>query len=167
MTDSILPNTLLNLVENSEISETITSVSTPTDDDTTIKLNPSIDFNKNEWVLTDGNPKLVSDLEAIKQWIILFLITPKNVYKIYEGTAFGTSLKKLFRGQKLVGHGYEEAVVESEIKDGMPALNPAIQRVKTVDFTKNGRILNISVEVELVDGSLIKETVEDVLNIKL
>ncbi len=119
---------------------------------------PNIDFSIKNIVLGNGSPKLITDVEAIRQWIVLFITTPKNTYKIYDGTNFGTSIRKLF-GRKRLNNGYEEAEVEREIRDGLP-ICPAISRVTSFNMEKVGKIVKIYVQVELYDGSLIDESVD-------
>ena len=145
------------IIEQSEnitqsIREQVISTSTE------IAKTPNIDYSKKALVFINGSPKMISDIEAIRQWIVLFITTPKNVYKIYEGTNFGTSIRKLF-GQKRLNNGYEEAEVEREIRDGLP-LCPAINRVTSFNMEKVGKIVKIYVQVELFDGSLVDETVD-------
>lgn len=125
---------------------------------TEIALNPAFDYKKKTMILENGSPKQIMGVEAIRQWIILFIITPKNTYKIYDGTGFGTSIRKLF-GRKTLNNGYEEAEVEREIRDGLP-LCPAINRVTSYNMTHVGKIVKIYVQVELYDGNLIEETVD-------
>lgn len=118
----------------------------------------NINFEQKKLTVENGTPKLITDIEAIRQWIVLFVTTPKNAYKIYDGTNFGTSIRKLF-GKKILNNGYEEAEVEREIREGLP-LCPAISRVTSFDMKKIGKILKIYVSVELFDGQLITETID-------
>lgn len=119
---------------------------------------PNIDFENKKITVENGTPKLITDIDAIRQWITLFVTTPKNVYRIYDGTNFGTSIRKLF-GRKILNNGYEEAEVEREIREGLP-LCPAINRVISFNMEKVGRILKVYVSVELFNGELITETID-------
>lgn len=125
---------------------------------TEVAKTPLIDFSKKQFVLVNGSPKLTYDIEAIRQWIVLFITTPKGAYKIYDGTNFGTSIRKLF-GLKRLNNGFEESEVEREIREGFP-LCPAINRVTDFNLSKDGRFVKVNVQVELYDGSLIDETVD-------
>ena len=125
---------------------------------------PNIDFENKKITVENGTPKLITDIDAIRQWITLFVITPKDTYKIYDGTNFGTSIRKLF-GRKILNNGYEEAEVEREIREGLP-LCPAINRVTSFNMEKVGRILKIYVSVELFNGELITETIDISYKIK-
>ena len=75
---------------------------------TELSKTPLLNFEDKSVVLSNGSPKMVSNIEAIRQWITLFVITPKDTYEIYKGTGFGTSIRKLF-GRKILNNGYEEA----------------------------------------------------------
>lgn len=125
---------------------------------TEIGNTPLMDFKTKSIILSNGSPKMTYSIEAIRQWIVLFVTTPKDVYKIYEGTGFGTSIRKLF-GFKRLNNGYEESEVEREIREGLP-LCPAINRVVSFNLEKDGKLVLIKVKVELYDGTLIDETVD-------
>lgn len=146
--------TIIEETENETQSLREKIISTGTD----LNYTPVIDFSKKVLLMTNGSPKITNDIEAIRQWIILFITTPKNTYKIYEGTDFGTSIRKLY-GRKTLNNGYEEAEVEREVREGLP-LCPAINRVVSFDMSKEGRNVKISVQVELFNGDLITETVD-------
>ena len=126
---------------------------------------PSIDFISSSIDMINGTPKLVTDIEAIKQWIILYVITPRDTYPIYEGTDFGTSWRKLLGRKKLNTSGYEESELIREITECL-TLNPAIESVQSVDLSKNGRFLNIKIVVELFNGELLETLVEDKITFK-
>mgnify|MGYP000050424248 CR=1 FL=1 len=125
---------------------------------TEIAKTASFDYKNKIIILENGSPKQITGVDAIRQWIVLFITTPKDTYKIYDGTNFGTSIRKLF-GRKTLNNGYEEAEVEREIREGLP-ICPAINRVTSFNMEKVGRIVKIYVQVELYDGSLIDESVD-------
>lgn len=127
-------------------------------------VTPAFNYEKSEIILANSTPKLVTDIEAIKQWIILFVTTPRDVYKIYEGTDFGTSYKKLY-GEKFINNGYAESELEREITEGL-LLNPAINSVESVEITKKGKKLNVKVSVQLWDGDLLETLIEEIITIK-
>lgn len=137
---------------NQPIREKIISTSTE------LGNTPFFDYQNKQIILENGSPKLISNVEAVRQWIVLFITTPKNTYKIYDGTNFGTSIRKLF-GKKTLNNGYEEAEVEREIREGLP-LCPAISRVTNFNMEKVGRLVKIYVEVELFNGELVNETID-------
>lgn len=130
-----------------------------------IKQTLKIDYQKLSVSIKDGSPLTIEQLEAIKQWVVLFIITPKDLYSIYDGTNFGTSLYKLRGEKKLINNGYIEAETERELKEGLP-MCPAITRVTDFDLNKSGKYLKIYVQVQLYDGSLVDITVDDSYQIR-
>lgn len=127
-------------------------------------LTTSLNFEKSQIILSNGSPKLITDIEAIEQWIILFVKTPRDTLPIYKGTNFGTSYRKLL-GRKILNNGYEEAELEREIIEGLP-LNPAIKSVTNVQLSKEGKYLNIDIQVQLQDGQLLDTFIEKAYTIK-
>ncbi len=128
-----------------------------------IGYDPLVNFDDKsniKLVMRNGSPKLVNEIDAIKQWIVKFATTEQGAYPIYEGTGFGTRFKKLF-GRKRIGYGFEEAELERDYREGLP-LCPAINRVTEFRTTKKGKVLNIYVQVELKNGELVDTSIEDV-----
>ena len=122
------------------------------------------DYNNIFVEIKNGSPELINGIEAIKQWILKFIFTPKDAYEIYEGTGFGNRVKRLF-GQKIIGYGYEEAEIERDFREGLP-LCPAITNVNDFELKKTGKILNVRIEVELYNGELATISVNDVYRLK-
>lgn len=132
--------------------------------DTSIGYEPKIDFENTKVVIENGSPKLINELEAIKQWIILFVNTEKDTMEVYEGTGFGCRIKKLF-GSKKVGYGFEESELERDFTEGLP-LNPAILSVPYFNVSKEGKKLIIKLQVELYNSELIDMSIEQTFLIK-
>ena len=122
------------------------------------------DFNDIHIEIKNGSPKLIKDVDAIRQWILKFIITGKDTYEIYEGTGFGNRLRSLL-GHKTVGLGYEEAEIERDFREGMP-LCPAISRVAEFEISKSGKYLNIDMSCELFNGELVDVSVEKVYEVR-
>ncbi len=128
-----------------------------------IGYEPQIDLSDNhniKLVLKNGSPNMINELKAIEQWIVKFCSTEKDAYSIYEGLGFGTRIKTLF-GHKRFGYGYEEAEIERDFREGLP-LCPAISQVTNFELEKIGRILNIKLEVELINGESLNINIDDV-----
>lgn len=128
--------------------------------DYTVYKTPSIDFETPCINVAGGAPVLVSDVEAIRQWVTLFVTTPRDVYDIYYGTEFGTTLRRLY-GRKIVNNGYAESELTRQIKEGLP-LCPAIKQVTDVTIGKDGKYLTVDIQVKLYDGSLVDVSIEKV-----
>lgn len=133
-----------------------------------IGFEPQVDFSKKDnirVVIKNGSPKLIDNIEAIKQWIIKFCKTEKDAYPIYEGTGFGTRFKQLY-GRKRLGYGYEEAEIERDFREGLP-LCPAISQVTNFELNKVGKVLKIYIEVELYNGDLVNVDIEDAYTLSI
>lgn len=124
-----------------------------------LKIYNTLDFDieNKKMILVNGDLSLVSDYKNVRNWIILFLKTPIDVYKIYEGTGFGTSAYKL-KGYKNI-NGLLYAQIKKEIEDGF-LLNPNIKTVESVELTKEDKSLCIYVKVKLADGYILEEISE-------
>ncbi|MCX4275809.1 MAG: DUF2634 domain-containing protein [Candidatus Gastranaerophilales bacterium] len=128
-----------------------------------IGLEPKINFedkNNIKVVIKNGSPEMTDKLEAIRQWIVKFCDTEKDAYPIYAGTGFGTRLKSLY-GRKRIGYGFEEAEIERDFEEGL-LLCPAISEVADFKLSKNGKVLNIALEVQLFNGELVNVDVEKI-----
>ena len=51
---------------------------------TELGFTPSFNYENKQIILENGSPKLISNVEAVRQWIVLFVTTPKNTYKIFS-----------------------------------------------------------------------------------
>lgn len=140
-----------------QIAEYIEAQSTTSNE---VFKTPYIDFVTPCINVSSGAPVLLSGVEAIKQWIVLFVTTPRDVYDIYYGTDFGTTLRKLY-GRKIVNNGYAESELTRQIKEGLP-LCPAIKQVTDVEISKEGKYLTVDIQVELYDSSLIDVSIEEI-----
>ena len=118
---------------------------------------PNYDFKKKCTPLKNGDVDLIEDYQNVRNWILVFLLTPIDVYKIYEGTGFGTSLYKI-RGYKNID-GVLYAQVRKEIEEGF-LLNPNILKVLDVQLYKVDDVLNVYTKVQLADGYILEEKTE-------
>ena len=126
-------------------------------DSAKIYKTPNYDYSQMKTVLKNGDVNLVDDYQNVRNWIIKFLPTPIDVYKIYEGTGFGTSAYKL-KGYKAID-GLIYAQIKSEVEQGFK-LNPNILAVTEFDMYKEDKSLMIYVKVKLQDGYILEEKTE-------
>lgn len=122
-----------------------------------IRKTPDFNFIENKTPLQNGDVKTIDDYQNVRNWILLFLLTPADVYKIYEGTGFGTSLYKT-RGYKNID-GMLYAQIKKEIEDGF-LLNPNIVKVLDLKLYKVEDEINVYVKVQLQDGYILEEKTE-------
>lgn len=115
------------------------------------------DFLQRKFEIISGNLKLIKDIEAVKQWITLFLLTDINKVPVYQDQKFGTSIKKII-GYKSIDNGFVESEIQREIEEGF-LLNPAIEKVTYFDINKSGLTKSyavITLNVLLKNGAIIE-----------
>ena len=110
-------------------------------------------FNKNFRVI-DGNIKEINTIEAVKQWIRLFLMTDINKVPVYQNQKMGTSIKKII-GYKSINNGFVESELQREIEEGL-LLNPAIDKITYFNMSKHNDTATITLNVMLKDGQIIE-----------
>ncbi len=120
-------------------------------EDSKIKRELKYSFDSQKFDVMDGRVLENTDIEAVKQWIRLFLHTLKDSVTVYEGTKMGTSYKDII-GWKTINDGFVNSELEREIKEGFP-LNPAIEKVLSVSFQKVDEKLSINIKVLLKNGT--------------
>lgn len=125
--------------------------------DATIRRSFDFDFDSKQYSVVDGRVIEIESIEAVKQWIKLFLKTALNKVPVYQGKKFGTSIKNVI-GWKRLENGFVESELEREVKEGF-LLNPAIQKVTAVDVQKKNAEITIYISVMLKDGSALEVTV--------
>lgn len=111
------------------------------------------DYTENRFQLVDGSPKVVTSVQAVKQWLELFVRTGLGKYKVYDGTAFGVDVSPLI-GKKQVPRGAILSEIKREIGEGV-RLCPAVTSVygfalegETISFTvrlRSGEEAGVSV----------------------
>lgn len=116
----------------------------------TVKNSLAFDFDKKQFVIEKGSPKLIKDKEAIKNWITLLLKVYFESADIYKGKNFGTRIKDLV-GNRLYPVGFIESEIEREIKE-KAHLNPFIQELSAFYFTRTPKGLIIQFTVILNSG---------------
>lgn len=107
-------------------------------------LGDSLKFSyvNNRFVTVDGSPEKHSGIEAIKQWLELFVRTVPGKYGIYaDERRFGVSTTELI-GKKILPNGAIVSEIHREIEEGA-VLCPAIRSV--YDFSFSGRTITFTV----------------------
>ena len=119
------------------------------------------DFTTGDFALSDGKLVIASELEALKNWIIMTVKTEKFKFKIYqkEDTTqeYGVTLIDL-----LVGNNYQNSYIKSEIKREIEEALIKHILIKSVDnftFTRNKKMLVVSFTVNLKDDSTLESEV--------
>ena len=118
----------LNSVEVTTIDET---VDTPVSG--TIGRSLKFDYEKKEFVIEDGKNVEPGKIDAIKQWIELFIRTEVEKYKIYT-PSFGVDLRDLI-GYRLP-RGYQVAEIMRRVNEGILTKCPDVVSVSDWNFDK-------------------------------
>lgn len=141
-----------------EITQIVIAQEADSENNKNIKNSLLFDFEKQKFVVADGKIQEVMSIEAIKQWITLFIKTMVNGAEIYEGTKFGNSFRKL-KGYKVVGNGFIEAEIEREVREGL-LLCPALEKVTYFNLEKQDELLVMYIDVKLFGGEYITNIIE-------
>lgn len=90
----------------------------------------AFDFDKGDFVLSDGRVKTCEDTDALRLWVQKTLITGRNRFRVYDGTDYGADIEDL-----VVGNRYTRAFVQSELRREIEQALKKHPRVKSVaDF---------------------------------
>lgn len=126
-------------------------------DNEKIRKTPNYSYDTMKFVLKNGNTELIDDYSNVRNWIIKFIRTPIDIYEIYQGTGFGTSLYKI-KGYKKID-GLQFAQIKKEIEEGFK-LNPNILEVSDIDIYKEEKNVVVELKVKLQDGYILEEKIE-------
>lgn len=106
------------------------------------------DFEKNAPVYKNGEPVVVTGLEAVKTWAWNALNTQRFRYEIHTWD-YGNEL------EALTGQPYSQALKESEaaryVRECL-VINPYITNVKNISVDFSGDKLNITATIETIYG---------------
>ena len=69
------------------------------------------DFGNGEFVIKDGNPVILSDINALKLWIQKCMRTQLYIYSIYKDKQYGANIEDL-----VIGKSYNFDFAESELR---------------------------------------------------
>lgn len=113
------------------------------------------DYNTNSFVIQDGRlVEITDDVEKVEQWIELVLQTYKDKYNVYKNTNFYCNV------EDIISQKYISPVYQSELKSEIITALMKHRYITNVDnftFTKNGRKLNTTFTVTLLNGTLINK----------
>ena len=99
----------------------------------TIGRSIAFDYEKNEFVVNDGKLVEPGKIDAIKQWIELYIRIEINKYAIYT-ESFGVDTRGLM-GYRLP-RGYQVAEIMRRINEGILTQCPDVVSVSNWDFNK-------------------------------
>ncbi|MBZ9633198.1 DUF2634 domain-containing protein [Clostridium sp. FP1] len=109
------------------------------------------DFTEKKFIIIDGKNIKVENVEQIKQWIDLILLTYKDKVNVYNNTDFYCNVEDLI-GQKL--NIVIETELKLEIKDAL-LKHRCIDKVQDFKISQIKRTLTVEFTVILKDNSII------------
>lgn len=108
------------------------------------------DFERDEFMLKDGNPVLLEGIDGLKVWIYKALRTERYRYLAYSWD-YGNEV------ERLIGSTYTPAAQQSEaeryIREALLVL-PYIEEVRNVEIRSLGDMLQIDFKVDTVYGEV-------------
>lgn len=109
------------------------------------------DFDKNDFVLSNGKPVIVEGIEALKIWILKALRTQRYRYLAYTWN-YGQEF------EDLIGQKYGPEVLKSEAQrylNDTLLINPHIKSISNVSVVFDGSKLSIDFTVSTDQGEVV------------
>lgn len=116
------------------------------------------DFKAKKVVIVDGKTKEASEVEQVKQWIQLLLLTETNKYRVYDDTDFGMTDLYNLRGHSIFNTPFGVMELEREIKEKIQKKDE-VKEVKNIKSSTGFNSLNIEVTVVLKSGETLTSEV--------
>lgn len=110
------------------------------------------DFKAGEFRMKNGNPVVLSGIDALKLWIQKCIRTQLNRYSIYKGRQYGANIEDL-----VIGKSYNFDFAESELRREIEMAllqNEDIQSMSSFSVEKTGSALDISLTLITVYGKV-------------
>lgn len=110
------------------------------------------DFKAGEFIMKNGNPVVLSGIDALKLWIQKCIRTQLNRYSIYMGKQYGANIEDL-----VIGKSYGIDFVESELRREIETAllqNEDIQSMSSFSVKRAGSTLDISLTLITVYGKV-------------
>lgn len=139
-------------MSNPFVSGTTDSITNDTGLDTFTEY--AWDFENDCFIFENGAYKIVTENEALKVWIYKALKTERWRYIAYD-TAYGMELEQ-FIG-KSTNNANSALEVQRYISEAL-LINPYIQSIDSITFTDDSDILDFTIELTTVYGSLTVST---------
>lgn len=110
------------------------------------------DFKAGEFRMKNGNPVVLTGIDALKLWIQKCIRTQLNRYSIYKGRQYGANIEDL-----VIGKSYNFDFAESELRREIETAllqNEDIQSMSSFSVKNTGSALDISLTLITVYGKV-------------
>lgn len=109
-----------------------------------ITAEPLFDWDKGDFVIVGGRPRLAIGKERVTNWIQKVLHTQRDKYGIYKGTGFGTDTESITG--KTLTRDYMQSEIKREITETL-LKNDSIISIDSFSTERDGSKLIISFTV--------------------
>lgn len=110
------------------------------------------DFKAGEFRMKNGNPVVLTGIDALKLWIQKCIRTQLNRYSIYKGRQYGANIEDLVFG-KSYNFDFAESELRREIESAL-LQNEDIQSMSSFSVERVGSTLDISFTLITVYGKI-------------
>lgn len=110
------------------------------------------DFKDGEFKMKNGNPIILTGVDALKMWVQKCIRTQLNRYSIYKRHQYGANIEDLVIG-KSYGAGFAESELKREIEDAL-LQHEDILNLNNFTVTHEKRVMNISFTLETTYGEM-------------
>lgn len=110
------------------------------------------DFKAGEFRMKNGNPVVLTGIDALKLWIQKCIRTQLNRYSIYKGRQYGANVEDLVFG-KSYNFDFAESELRREIETAL-LQNEDIQSMSSFSVKRTGSTLDISFTLITVYGKV-------------
>ena len=110
------------------------------------------DFHAGEFRMKNGNPVVLTGIDALKLWIQKCIRTQLNRHSIYKGKQYGANIEDL-----VIGKSYNFDFAESELRREIETAllqNEDIQSMSSFSVKRAGSTLDISLTLITVYGKV-------------
>ena len=114
-----------------------------------MKSSYKFDFTNNEFVFNNGDCKVVTGADSLKQWIEKMLRTQIGAYSMY--TSYGSNIKDL-----VIGSAYNRDFTDTELKREIEEAllkNEDILSVDSIDISRDRKTLTVDISITSTYGS--------------
>lgn len=116
------------------------------------------DYKRKRVVIVDGKTIIATEVERVKQWIELLILTQTNKYIVYKDTGFGMTDLYNLQGHNILSTQYGIMELEREIKEKIQA-KEEVKEVIDITSSLEFNTFKISITVILKSGETLTKEV--------
>ena len=113
------------------------------------------DFKAGEFKMKNGNPVVLTGIDALKMWVQKCIRTQFNRYSIYKGQQYGANIEDLVIG-KNYNLDFSESELQREMEDALLRHEDIIS-LSNFTVTHEKRVMNISFTLATTYGEITED----------